>query len=114
MDTYSLLLTIFSAFFAIGLAFMIVTMVTAAKAIKKNTKLPKISANARATGKRMDGFAVSNKKEVPRYYATFEFDTKDTFEFQISEDCYQFIQPGDHGIIVVKGTQFISFELTDV
>ena len=59
MDTYSLLLTIFSAFFAIGLAFMIVTMVTAAKAIKKNTKLPKISANARVTGKRMDGFAVS-------------------------------------------------------
>ena len=106
MDTYSLLLTIFSAFFAIGLAFMIVTMVTAAKAIKKNTKLPKISANARVTGKRMDGFAVSNKKEVPRYYATFEF--------QISEDCYQFIQPGDHGTIVVKGTQFISFELTDV
>ena len=111
MDTYTVLITIFSVFFAIGLAIIIVTMITATKAIKKNTKMPKIRAKAVVYSKRMDEFALSRKKEIPMYYATFEFETKDKAEYQISEDCYQYIQPGDIGFITIQGTRFIGFEL---
>lgn len=111
MDTNAIIIAIFAAFFTVGLSLMIITMITASKAIKKNTYMPKIRTSARVLSKRMDEFAVSRKKEIPRYYATFEFDTKDKAEYQISEDCYQFIQPGDSGTITIKGTQFIGFNL---
>ena len=60
---------------------------------------------------KLEAEAIEFIKNYKKSAIVVEFETKDKAEYQISEDCYQYIQPGDIGFITIQGTRFIGFEL---
>ena len=76
---------------------------------KSNSKLPRISAHAKVVSRRTFSGTKADSVGPRRYFMTFEYDTGDRAEYQVSEDAYSYFDAGDEGTITVRGTEFISF-----
>ena len=121
---------LFDALFPIlfGLVFVIVigvflfTLVNGIKTWSQNNRSPRLSVRARVTAKRTsvshhhhhhagagNGFHMSASTS---YYATFEVESGDRMELQLSGQEYGQLAEGDTGVLSFQGTRFLSFDRT--
>ena len=108
--------TIFTVFFIISfsliLFFNIFTVFKSLRTAKQNSRMPRIRAHCKIVAHRKsDVVRQRNGYTNTIYYMTFEYDTRDQCEYIVPSDTYSYFVDGDIGMITVRGSEFISFEL---
>ncbi|MEF9983212.1 MAG: DUF2500 domain-containing protein [Oscillospiraceae bacterium] len=87
----------------------------------KNNNSPILTVEAKVVAKRADiqHYNRNNSNDnfnhsttTTKYYATFEFESKDRMEFLVPENEYGYIIEQDMGKLNFQGTRFLSFERT--
>lgn len=102
----------FIASFTIILFFNLFNVFRTLKTAKQNSKMPRIRAHCMIVSHRKsETVTPRNRYKSTLYYLTVEYDTRDQCEYLVSSDTYSFFVDGDEGMITVRGSEFISFEL---
>lgn len=116
----------------IGIIFVIVIgsiLISVFKGVgewQKNEQSPKLSVPAVVTSKRIDVTKRSNmhhnndihhhhsSSTHTKYYVTFEFESGDRSEFQVSGKEYGLLSEDDNGVLSFQGTRYLGFERNKV
>ncbi len=104
-----------------GIVFIVVTVgviIVFASAIgtwHKNNNSPVLTVDAKATGKRVSMSGSMHSSGMPShsttsYHVTFEVESGDRFELNVTSDEYALISEGDTGRLTFQGTRFLGFE----
>ena len=105
--TFMLLFTL--AFVSI-LGVFLVMLVRGVGQWSKNNRSPQLTVGALVTAKRTH---VSHHRQTARstaYYATFQVQSGDRMEIQISGSEYGLLAEGDRGYLTFQGTRYLGFE----
>lgn len=93
-----------------------IIIMTFAKSIKqehKNNQSPRLTVSASVIAKR-DQVSVHHhdhhRHTSTRYFVTFQVDSGDRMELQLSGSEYGMLIEGDQGQLTFQGTRFLSFE----
>ncbi|MBU3818767.1 MAG: DUF2500 domain-containing protein [Candidatus Faecalibacterium intestinavium] len=81
----------------------------------KNNNSPRLKVRARVAGKRQNvshhhNAAGGMGAASTRYYATFEVESGDRMELQLSGTEYGLLAEGDQGELSFQGTRYLGFE----
>ena len=120
---FSILQILVPAIFVIVIGIMLYASIKGLRQRHYNNQQPELSVEATAVSKRTDetnhqnpvagdasgahGFTYSS---TTWYYVTFEVESGDRMEFEVSGEEYGMIVEGDHGKLTFQGTRFLSFE----
>ena len=85
---------------------------------KKNDNSPRITVPAKVVSKRTDvshrhsgrGSDFHSTRSYSRYYVTFEVESGDRMELNMSGSDFGMLVEGDEGRLTFQGTRYISFE----
>lgn len=122
MGGFNLLFSIFPflfiAVFVIVIGTFIVSAVRGAKTWSKNNASPRLTVFAEVVSKRTDvshhhhnaGTGMGHTHTSTRYYATFQVDSGDRMEFQVSGPEYGLLAEGDRGRLSFQGTRYLGFQ----
>jgi hypothetical protein len=75
-----------------------------------NRNKPKIALTATIVTKRQQLSSNMSDSHHTWHYITFEFDTRDRIELQVSGREYGLMAENDKGILTFQGNQFIAFD----
>lgn len=118
---HSLFPILFGLVFVIVIGVFLFTLVSGVKTWSHNNRSPRLSVHARVTAKRTsvshhhhhassgNGFHMSASTS---YYATFEVESGDRIELQLSGREYGQLAEGDAGVLSFQGTRYLSFDRT--
>nr|WP_047984805.1 DUF2500 domain-containing protein [Ornithinibacillus californiensis] len=119
-DFFDLFPIFFGIIFVLVIGVFIVTAVKGIGQWSKNEQSPELSVPAIVKAKRTQVRGSRHHHHSDHhhhhsttrttYYATFEFDSGDRKEFQLSDQDYGMIAEDDIGILTFKGTRFLGFE----
>ena len=112
-----LMFSIFPIFFMVMFVFVFgMIIMTFAKGIKeehKNNNSPRLTVSATVVAKR-DQVSVHHhdhhRHSNTRYFVTFQVDSGDRMELQLSGPEYGMLIEGDYGKLTFQGTRFLTFE----
>ena len=102
---FSMIFIVCVFFFVIGMVVFI--FVRNASAQKKNDNAPKLKVPASVVSKRT---RVSGKHSFTTYYVTFQVESGDRMELQLSGTEFGMLVEGDSGKLTFQGTRYLSFE----
>lgn len=74
----------------------------------KNNRSPRLSVHARVADKRSHARHV-NHGHVTSYYVTFEFESGDRAELNVTRDEFGLLVVGDEGTLSFQGTRYLGF-----
>ena len=91
--------------------FMIVTLVRGVGEWNKNNQSPKLTVPATVVAKRSDVHrGIETMHTFTSYYVTFQVESGDRMEFEISDMEYGMLAEGDRGMLTFQGTRYLSFQ----
>ena len=112
-----LVMMVFGFFmFALVLGIIIFTFVRAAKRERQNDHSPRIAVPAAVVAKRTE---LSHRhrthhhtmySNLTTYYATFQLETGDRIQLQMTGEEYGWLVEGDRGTLTFQGTRYLGFE----
>ena len=114
--TFSIMQVIMLLVFVLVLGSIIVTLIRGVGEWNKNNQSPKLTVPATVVAKRSDvhRYPVSTGKVQTMhtstyYYATFQVESGDRMEFEISDMEYGMLAEGDRGMLTFQGTRYLNF-----
>ena len=109
-DAFTLM---FSIVFVIIIGVFVIVFIKNISEWNKNNHSPRLTVDAKLVGKRQDisHHGTQNSAPVHRiYYVTFQVESGDRIEFQVSGSEYGFLVEGDYGKLTFQGSRYLSFE----
>ena len=114
--TFSIMQVMVPLMFVLVFGFMIVTLVRGIGEWNKNNHSPRLTVPATLVEKRSDvhRYPVSAGKvqtmhTSTSYYTTFQVESGDRMEFEVSGAEYGMLAEGDRGMLTFQGTRYLSF-----
>ena len=106
---------LFTVMFVLILGVIIATLVRNVGQWHKNNKSPRLTVQATVVSKRMEVTrhhdANSHMSHSSTwYYATFQVESGDRMELQMTGPEYGMLAEGDRGRLTFQGTRYVSFE----
>lgn len=114
--TFSIMQVIMLLVFVLVLGSIIVTLIRGVGEWNKNNQSPKLTVPATVVAKRSDVHRypvstgnVQTMHTSTYYYATFQVESGDRMEFEISDMEYGMLAEGDRGMLTFQGTRYLNF-----
>ena len=119
--TFSIMQIMVPVMFVLVFGIIIVTMVRGICEWNKNNHSPKLSVPAKVVSRRTavsrhhhhQGNGMHHTHTATSYYATFQVESGDRMEFEISDMEYGMLAEGDRGMLTFQGTRYLNFQRTE-
>ena len=115
--TFSIMQVIMLLVFVLVLGSIIVTLIRGVGEWNKNNQSPKLTVPATVVAKRSDVHRypvstgnVQTMHTSTYYYATFQVESGDRMEFEVSDMEYGMLAEGDSGELTFQGTRYLNFQ----
>ena len=102
--------------FVVVFSIVIAVFVKVLKQKQTNDRSPRLTVNAEVVGKRTEishrhhGSEDHMSHTSTYYYVTFQVESGDRMELEISGDMYGMLVEGDFGKLTFQGTRFLGFQ----
>ena len=110
---FSVFPIIWGVMFILILSIFIMTFVRSIRREHQNNQAPRLTVVATVIAKR-DQVSVHHhnhhRHTSTRYFVTFQVESGDRIELQLSGSEYGLLIEGDHGNLTLQGTRFLGFE----
>ena len=108
--TFSIMQVIMLLVFVLVLGSIIVTLIRGVGEWNKNNQSPKLTVPATVVAKRSDVHrGIETMHTFTSYYVTFQVESGDRMEFEISDMEYGMLAEGDRGMLTFQGTRYLNF-----
>ena len=108
---FSIMQVIVPLMFALVFGFMIVTLVRGVGEWNKNNQSPKLTVPVTIVAKRSDvDRGIETMHTFTSYYVTFQVESGDRMEFEVSDMEYGMLAEGDSGELTFQGTRYLNFQ----
>ena len=119
--TFSIMRIMVPVIFVLVFGIIIVAMVRGIGEWNKNNHSPKLSVPAKVVSRRTaishhhhhQGNGMYHTHAATSYYATFQVESGDRMEFEISDMEYGMLAEGDRGMLTFQGTRYLNFQRTE-
>ena len=109
--TFSIMRIMVPVIFVLVFGIIIVTMVRGVGEWNKNNQSPKLTVPATVVAKRSDVHrGIETMHTFTSYYVTFQVESGDRMEFEISDTEYGMLAEGDRGMLTFQGTRYLNFQ----
>ena len=109
--TFSIMQVIMLLVFVLVLGFIIVTLIRGVGEWNKNNQSPKLTVPATVVAKRSDVHrGIETMHTFTSYYVTFQVESGDRMEFEVSDMEYGMLAEGDSGELTFQGTRYLNFQ----
>ena len=109
--TFSIMQVMVPLMFVLVFGFMILTMVRGVGELNKNNQSPKLTVPATVVAKRSDVHrGIETMHTFTSYYVTFQVESGDRMEFEVSDMEYGMLAEGDSGELTFQGTRYLNFQ----
>ena len=109
--TFSIMQIMVPVMFVLVFGFMIVTLVRGVGEWNKNNQSPKLTVPVTIVAKRSDvDRGIETMHTFTSYYVTFQVESGDRMEFEVSDMEYGMLAEGDSGELTFQGTRYLSFQ----
>ena len=109
--TFSIMRIMVPVMFVLVFGFMIVTLVRGVGEWNKNNQSPKLTVPVTVVAKRSDvDRGIETMHTFTSYYVTFQVESGDRMEFEISDVEYGMLAEGDSGELTFQGTRYLNFQ----
>lgn len=109
--TFSIMQIMVPAMFVLVFGIIIVTMVRGIGEWNKNNQSPKLTVPVTVVAKRSDVHrGIETMHTFTSYYVTFQVESGDRMEFEISDMEYGMLAEGDWGMLTFQGTRYLNFQ----
>lgn len=116
-SSFSLFSGMFTIIFLLALGILMATIIKGIMQWGKNNASPRLTVSATVVAKRTDvtrrhGSSIDNHHTFSstRYYVTFQVESGDRMELQMTGPEYGMLAEGDRGRLTFQGTRYVSFE----
>ena len=108
--TFSIMQVIMLLVFVLVLGSIIVTLIRGVGEWNKNNQSPKLTVPATVVAKRSDVHrGIETMHTFTSYYVTFQVESGDRMEFEVSDMEYGLLAEGDSGELTFQGTRYLNF-----
>ena len=108
--TFSIMQVMVPLMFVLVFGIIIVTMVRGIGEWNKNNQSPKLTVPVTVVAKRSDVHrGIETMHTFTSYYVTFQVESGDRMEFEISDMEYGMLAEGDSGELIFQGTRYLNF-----
>ena len=108
--TFSIMRIMVPVIFVLVFGIIIVTMVRGVGEWNKNNQSPKLTVPVTVVAKRSDVHrGIETMHTFTSYYVTFQVESGDRMEFEISDTEYGMLAEGDSGELTFQGTRYLNF-----
>ena len=108
--TFSIMQIVVPVMFVLVFGIIIVTMVRGVGEWNKNNQSPKLTVPVTVVAKRSDVHrGIETMHTFTSYYVTFQVESGDRMEFEISDTEYGMLAEGDSGELTFQGTRYLNF-----
>ena len=109
--TFSIMRIMVPVIFVLVFGIIIVTMVRGVGEWNKNNRSPKLTVPVTVVAKRSDVHrGIETMHTFTSYYVTFQVESGDRMEFEVSDMEYGMLAEGDRGMLTFQGTRYLSFQ----
>ena len=109
--TFSIMRIMVPVIFVLVFGIIIVTMVRGVGEWNKNNQSPKLTVPVTVVAKRSDVHrGIETMHTFTSYYVTFQVESGDQMEFEVSDMEYGMLAEGDRGMLTFQGTRYLSFQ----
>ena len=109
--TFSIMQVIMLLVFVLVLGSIIVTLIRGVGEWNKNNQSPKLTVPATVVAKRSDVHrGIETMHTFTSYYVTFQVESGDRMEFEVSDMEYGMLAEGDWGMLTFQGTRYLNFQ----
>ena len=109
--TFSIMQVIMLLVFVLVLGSIIVTLIRGVGEWNKNNQSPKLTVPVTVVAKRSDVHReIETMHTFTSYYVTFQVESGDRMEFEISDMEYGMLAEGDRGMLTFQGTRYLNFQ----
>ena len=109
--TFSIMQVIMLLVFVLVLGSIIVTLIRGVGEWNKNNQSPKLTVPVTVVAKRSDVHrGIETMHTFTSYYVTFQVESGDRMEFEVSDMEYGMLAEGDRGMLTFQGTRYLSFQ----
>ena len=109
--TFSIMQVMVPLMFVLVFGIIIVTMVRGIGEWNKNNQSPKLTVPVTVVAKRSDvDRGIETMHTFTSYYVTFQVESGDRMEFEVSDMEYGMLAEGDRGMLTFQGTRYLSFQ----
>ena len=109
--TFSIMQVIMLLVFVLVLGSIIVTLIRGVGEWNKNNQSPKLTVPATVVAKRSDvDRGIETMHTFTSYYVTFQVESGDRMEFEVSDMEYGMLAEGDSGELTFQGTRYLNFQ----
>ena len=109
--TFSIMQIVVPVMFVLVFGIIIVTMVRVVGEWNKNNQSPKLTVPVTVVAKRSDVHrGIETMHTFTSYYVTFQVESGDRMEFEVSDMEYGMLAEGDRGMLTFQGTRYLSFQ----
>ena len=109
--TFSIMQIMVPVIFVLVFGIIIVTMVRGVGEWNKNNQSPKLTVPVTVVAKRSDVHrGIETMHTFTSYYVTFQVESGDRMEFEVSDMEYGMLAEGDRGMLTFQGTRYLSFQ----
>ena len=109
--TFSIMQIMVPAIFVLVFGIIIVTMVRGIGEWNKNNQSPKLTVPVTVVAKRSDVHrGIETMHTFTSYYVTFQVESGDRMEFEVSDMEYGMLAEGDSGELTFQGTRYLNFQ----
>ena len=109
--TFSIMQVIMLLVFVLVLGSIIVTLIRGVGDWNKNNQSPKLTVPATVVAKRSDVHrGIETMHTFTSYYVTFQVESGDRMEFEVSDMEYGMLAEGDWGMLTFQGTRYLNFQ----
>ena len=108
--TFSIMQVIMLLVFVLVLGSIIVTLIRGVGEWNKNNQSPKLTVPDTVVAKRSDVHrGIETMHTFTSYYVTFQVESGDRMEFEVSDMEYGMLAEGDRGTLAFQGTRYLNF-----
>ena len=109
--TFSIMQIMVPVMFVLVFGIIIVAMVRGVGEWNKNNQSPKLTVPVTVVAKRSDVHrGIETMHTFTSYYVTFQVESGDRMEFEVSDMEYGMLAEGDRGMLTFQGTRYLSFQ----
>ena len=108
--TFSIMRIMVPVIFVLVFGSIIVTLIRGVGEWNKNNQSPKLTVPATVVAKRSDVHrGIETMHTFTSYYVTFQVESGDRMEFEVSDMEYGMLAEGDRGTLAFQGTRYLNF-----
>ena len=108
--TFGIMQVIVPIMFVLVFGIILVTLIRGIGEWNKNNQSPKLTVPATVVAKRSDVHrGIETMHTFTSYYVTFQVESGDRMEFEVSDMEYGMLAEGDSGELTFQGTRYLNF-----